>query len=195
MNVHKKARLTAKAREAMVRVVVKNGFSKAEADRGFHTTKKTVAKWVRRFRAEGLAGLQDHSSRPHSLPNQTPPATCDTIEALRCERLTQTRLPALLVSACSRPWNQKKPRQRYERKTAGEIIHIDIKKLGRFNKKGHCITGDRTRQSNQRINGTAPGWEYVHVAIDDHSRVSFSKIYADEKKGSAVAHLKAALNE
>ena len=84
-----------------------------------------------------------------------------------------------------------KPRPRYERETPGEIIHIDIKKLGRFNRVGHRITGDRTRQSNQRMNGTAPGWEYVHVAIDDHSRVGFADIYPDEKKHSAVAFLRA----
>jgi transposase InsO family protein len=85
------------------------------------------------------------------------------------------------------------PRPRYERATPGEIIHIDIKKLGRFNAVGHRITGDRRRQSNQRNNGTAPGWEYVHVAIDDHSRMAFSQIKASEKKEPAVEHLKAAV--
>ena len=87
----------------------------------------------------------------------------------------------------------KEPDRRYERKRCGEMIHLDIKKLGRFNRTGHRITGDRTRQSNQRSNGTAPGWEYVHVAIDDHSRLSFSQIHVDEKAVSAVAHLRAAV--
>ena len=85
------------------------------------------------------------------------------------------------------------PRPRYERKTPGEIIHIDIKKLGRFNAIGHRITGNRSGQSNQRGNGTAPGWEFVHVAIDDHSRVAFSQILPDEKQASAVDFLEAAV--
>ncbi len=96
----------------------------------------------------------------------------------------------LSLIACLEP---KPPRPRYERETPGEIIHIDIKKLGCFNKVGHCITGDRTKQSNQRQNGTAPGWEYVHIAIDDHSRVAFSDIFPNEKKESAIAHLGAAV--
>ena len=78
-------------------------------------------------------------------------------------------------------------------KRPGEIIHMDIKKLGRFNRVGHRITGDRRRQSNQRHNGTAPGWEYVHVAIDDHSRIGFADIFPNEKKESAVAFLEAAV--
>ena len=207
MNVHKNARLTPKGREAVVRMMLEKGLSKAEAARLFQTTPKTVAKWLNRFRANGVAGLTDRSSRPHSLPNQTPLATRNAVEALRRERYTQEQIAielGLSRSTVSRilktrglsllsALEPQAPRPRYERKTPGEIIHIDIKKLGRFNKKGHRITGDRTRQSNQRYNGTAPGWEYVHVAIDDHSRVSFSEIYADEKKGSAVAHLKAAV--
>ena len=205
MDVHKNARLTPKGREAMVRAVVDNGLSYTQASRHFHTTPKTVAKWVRRFRAEGLAGLQDRSSRPHSMPSRTEPAKCEAIEALRRDRCTQDaiaravgcsrstvsrilkRLGLSLLSALE----PKAARPRYERATPGEIIHIDIKKLGRFNKIGHRITGDRTRQSNQRTNGTAPGWEYVHVAVDDHSRIAFSEIKDTEKKGCAVAFLKA----
>jgi len=207
MDVHNNARLTPKGREAMVRSVVQDSLSKAEAARLFHTTPKTVAKWVNRFRADGVAGLQDRSSRPHSSPNQTPPATCDAIEALRRERCTQDAIAnavGVSRSTVSRTLKQrglssllalepKEPRPRYERATPGEIIHIDIKKLGRFNKKGHRITGDRTRQANQRANGTAPGWEYVHVAVDDNSRVSFSEIKESEKKEAAVAHLIAAV--
>ena len=139
------------------------------------------------------------------MPSQTPPATCDTIEALRRERCTQDAIASavgLSRSTVSRILKRrglsllsalepKAARPRYERKTPGEIIHIDIKKLGRFNRKGHRITGDRTRQSNQRYNGNGPGWEYVHVAVDDHSRIAFSEIKDSEKKGCAVAFLKA----
>lgn len=205
MNTHKNAHLTAKGREAMVRAVVDDDMSAAAVARQFRTTPKTVAKWVKRFREHGVDGLHDRSSRPHSSPSQTPVATCDHVETLRRDRYTQDQIAAatglsratvsrilkragLSLLACLEP---KPERPRYERATPGEIIHIDIKKLGRFNRPGHRVTGDRTRQSNQRANGTAPGWEYVHVAIDDHSRVAYSDIFPDELKESAVAHLKA----
>lgn len=207
MNVHKNARLTPKGREVMVRTVLEEGFTKAQAARRFNTTAKTVAKWLRRFREEGVAGLADRSSRPHSLPSQTSLFTCEAVEVLRRERCTQDHIArqlGLSQATVSRILKQrglsllsalepKEPRKRYERETPGEIIHIDIKKLGRFNRVGHRITGDRTRQSNQRNDGTAPGWEYVHVAIDDHSRVGFADILPDEKKESAVAFLEAAV--
>ena len=88
MDTHKNAPLTPKGREAMVRSVVEEGLSHAAAARKFNVTPKTVAKWVKRFRAEGVGGLRDHSSRPHSLPGQTPAATCATVEALRRQRFT-----------------------------------------------------------------------------------------------------------
>lgn len=205
--MHKNARLTPKGRETMVRLVVDEGMTPAVVARQFRTTTKTVAKWVKRFRELGVDGLHDRSSRPHSSPSQTPLATRDHVERLRRDRYTQDQIASvtelsratvsrilkragLSLLACLEP---KPERPRYERATPGEIIHIDIKKLGRFNRPGHRITGDRARQSNQRANGTAPGWEYVHVAIDDHSRVAYSDIFPDELKESAVAHLKAAV--
>ncbi len=207
MDVHKNARLAPKGREDMVRAVVNHGLTQAEAARRFNTTGKTVAKWVRRFRAEGAAGLADRSSRPFSSPSQTPLATCDAVEALRRERRTQEHIAreiGLSKATVSRilarrglsllsSLEPKPPRPRYEREAPGEIIHIDIKKLGRFNRVGHRITGDRTRQSNQRNDGSAPGWEYAHVAVDDHSRVARIDIFPDEKKHSAVAFLRQTL--
>jgi transposase len=88
MDIHKNASLTPKGREAMVRCVIDGGLSKAAAARQFSTTAKTVAKWVERFRAEGVDGLRDRSSRPLSLPSQTAPATCARVEALRRQRYT-----------------------------------------------------------------------------------------------------------
>jgi transposase InsO family protein len=207
MDSHKNARLTPRGREAMVRAVVDQGLTKAAAARQFNTTPKIVAKWVERFREEGVDGLRDRSSRPHSSPSQTPPATCDAAAALRRERRTQAHIAAELaisVSTVSRILKRRglsrlsalepaEPRPRYERASPGEIIHIDIKKLGRFNAIGHRITGDRTAQSNQRSNGTAPGWEYVHVAVDDHSRIAFCQIKPSQKKEPAVEHLEAAV--
>jgi transposase InsO family protein len=187
----------------MVRSVVEGGLSQADAAYQFNTTSKTVAKWVKRFRAEGVNGLRDRSSRPHSLPSQTAPATCTVIEALRRQRHTGKQIAAETgVSPATvsrilrrlglnriRDLEPAEPVRRYERAMPGEMIHIDIKKLGRFDRIGHRITGDRTGQSNSR----GVGWEFVHVCIDDHSRVAFSEIKPDEKADSAVPFLKAAV--
>ncbi len=203
MNSHKNAPLTPKGREAMVRSVTEGGLSRAAAARQFNTAAKTVAKWVERFHAVGVEGLRDRSSRPLSLPSQTPPATCTAVEALRRRRYTGKQIAAEVgVSAATvsrilqrlglnriRDLEPAEPVRRYERAVPGEMIHIDIKKLGRFDKIGHRITGDRTGQSNSR----GVGWEFVHVCIDDHSRVAFSQIKPDEKADSAVPFLKAAV--
>jgi transposase-like protein len=133
---------------------------------------RTVRKWVRRYDAEGLACLQDRSSRPHHLHRPTPQATIDRIEALRSQRqsLGFNRWSAL---------ERGEPPRRYQREHPGELIHIDIKKLGKFNRIGHRITDDRTGQSYSR----GVGWEFVHVCIDDASRVGFSRIMKTERKG------------
>jgi transposase InsO family protein len=203
MDTHKNARLTPKGREEMVRAVVDGGMSRAAAARRFNTSPKTVAKWVNRFRAEGVDGLRDRSSRPLSSPDQTPPATCAAVETLRRQRYTGKQIAAELgisqatVSRILRRLGLNKlsalepgePVRRYQRERPGEMIHIDIKKLGRFNKTGHRITGDRKGQSNSR----GVGWEYVHVCIDDASRIAFAKVMPSEKKGSAIAFLNAAI--
>jgi len=207
MNSHKNASLTPKGRESMVRAVIDGGLSKAAAAELYRTTPKTVAKWVGRFRAEGVDGLRDRSSRPLSLPSQTAPATCAVVEALRRQRHTGKQIAAEVgVSAATvsrilrrlglnriRDLEPAEPVRRYERAVPGEMIHIDIKKLGRFEQIGHRITGDRTRQSSRRGRGWGAGWEYVHICIDDHSRIAFSEIKPDEKTDSAVPFLEAAV--
>lgn len=203
MDMHENARLTPKGREEMVRAVVDYGLSKAAAARQFNTTPKTVGKWVERFRAEGIEGLRDRSSRPLSSPGQTPAATCAAVESLRRQRRTGKQIAAELgiapatVSRILRRLDLNRlsslepaePVRRYERETPGEMIHIDIKKLGRFNKIGHRITGDRRGQSNNR----GVGWEYVHVAVDDHSRVAFAKVMPSQKRRSAITFLQTAI--
>ena len=200
MNTHKNARLTPKGREDMVRAVVDCRLSKAAAARRFNTTAKTVAKWVARYKAEGVVGLRDQSSRPLSSPSQIPLSTADAIERLRRERRIQEDIAAELAiskaSVCrilkrrglSRLCSLEplQPRPRYEREKPGEIIHLDIKKLGCFNSMGHRITGGRSRRRGA-------GWEYAHVAIDDNSRIGFIEIFPDQKKESAVAFLVAAV--
>jgi transposase InsO family protein len=191
----------------MVRSVVEEGLSVAAAAHRFNITAKTTAKWVKRFRAEGVDGLRDRSSRPHSLPSQTPAATCAVVEALRRQRYTGKQIaielgisPATVSRILRRlglnrlsALEPAEPVHRYEREHPGELIHIDIKKLGKFNRIGHRITGDRHGSSNLRSRGQGPGWEFVHVCIDDASRIAFSQVMKDEKKRSAIAFLKAAL--
>jgi len=185
MDTHKNASLTPRGREAMARSVVEGGLSKAPAAHQFNTTPKTVAKWVGRFQAEGVAGLQDRSSRPHSSPSQTTPAQCAAIEGLRRQRHTGEQIAAEVgVSAAT--VSRVLKRLGLNRLSApGEIVHIDIKKLGKFNRIGHRITGDRTGQSKTR----GIGWEYVHLAIDDHSRLAYSEILPDETRGSCLRFL------
>jgi transposase InsO family protein len=199
MDTHKNASLTAKGRETMVRSVIEGGLSKAAAARQFNTTPKTVAKWIGRFEAGGVEGLGDRSSRPLSSPSQTPWAVCAAVEALRRQRHTGEQIAAEVgVSAATvsrilrrlglnrlSALEPAEPVRRYERAAPGEIIHIDIKKLGKFNRIGHRITSDRTGHSNTR----GVGWEYLHLAIDDHSRLAYSEILPDEKRGSCLRFL------
>jgi transposase InsO family protein len=202
MNVHKNARLTPHGRERIVRLVEGGQTSKAVGETA-GVCPRTVRKWIDRYRREGLAGLNDRSSRPYRLRNPTPQAVVEQVEVLRRQRRTGKQIAAELgisPATVSRILKRRglnridalepaAPVRRYERKKPGEMIHIDIKKLGRFNRVGHRITGDRTGQSNSR----GVGWEFVHVAVDDHSRIAFAKVMPSEKKRCAIAFLKAAL--
>jgi transposase InsO family protein len=204
MDTHKNAPLTPKGRDMMVRAVVDCGLSKAAAARQFNTTAKTVAKWVERFRAEGVDGLRDRSSRPHSSPSQTAPAECAVIETLRRRRYTGKQIAAEVgvspatVSRILRRLGLNRlsalepaePVRRYERECPGELIHLDIKKLGRIGSVGHRITGRYPGVVN-RHHGI--GWEFVHVCIDDASRIAFVQVLPDQRKESAVAFLEAAV--
>ena len=203
MDIHKNARLTPHSRAELVRRVLDEAQTPKAVATAFGVCCKTVRKWVDRFQSEGPQGLQDRSSRPHKLPRVTPEAIVRRIEALRRERRTGQQIaaevgvsPATVSRVLRRlglstlkALEPAAPVQRYERGKPGELLHIDIKKLGRFDRPGHRVTGDRTGQSNSR----GIGWEYVHVCIDDHSRLAFSQILPDEKKDSAVAFLKAAV--
>jgi transposase InsO family protein len=202
MNIHKNARLTPLGRERLVRQI-ESGQTPEAAARAAGVCPRTARKWLERFRAEGVAGLQDHSSRPHRLNRPTPEAIVTQVEILRRQRWTGQQIaaetgvsPATVSRILKRlglnrlaALEPAEPVRRYERENPGELIHIDIKKLGRFEQVGHRITGDRTGQSNNR----GVGWEFVHVCIDDASRVAFSQVLPDERKESAVAFLKAAV--
>jgi transposase InsO family protein len=202
MDIHKNARLTPLGRERLVKMVL-GGQTPQAASEAVGVCLRTVRKWVERYEREGLAGLQDRSSRPQRLHRPTPQPVIDRIESLRRQRLTgqaiaaEAGVSAATVSRVLKRLGLNKlsalepaePPRRYERERPGEMIHIDIKKLGKFDQIGHRITGDRKGQSNSR----GVGWEFVHVCIDDASRIAFSQIKPDERKRSAVAFLKAAV--
>ena len=202
MDIHKNARLTPLGRERLVEMVL-GGQTPQAVSEAVGVCPRTVRKWVERYREDGLPGLRDRSSRPKRLHQPTPQAVIEQIEALRRQRLTGKAIatatgvsPATVSRVLKRlglnrlsALEPAQPVRRYEREHPGELIHIDIKKLGKFNRIGHRITGDRSGQSNSR----GVGWEFVHVCIDDASRIAFSQIKPDERKRSAVAFLKAAV--
>jgi len=199
MNIHKNARLTPRGRERIVKEVL-SGWTPEAAARAAGVCPRTVRKWVARFKAEGIEGLRDRSSRPHRLHRPTPIAIVERVEALRRQRWTGKQIaldvgvsPATVSRILKRlglnrlaALEPAEPVRRYQRDHPGELIHIDIKKLGRFERVGHRITGDRRQGQTRGV-----GWEFVHVCIDDASRVAFSLILPDERKQSAVVFLKA----
>jgi transposase InsO family protein len=181
--------------------VVEGRLGLCEAAAEHKLSRQSAARWVRRYREQGMAGLADRSSRPRRLRQPTSPELVSRVEALRRERWTglriaqQTGLSRATVSRIlrrlklsrMRDLEPKPPVQRYEHAAAGDLLHLDIKKLGRIVRPSHRVTGDR------RDSFDGAGWEYVHVAIDDHSRIAFSAIYPDEKANSTVAFLQATL--
>jgi transposase InsO family protein len=202
MNIHNNARLTPIGRERLAQLVLSGQTPKAVSEAA-GVCPRTVRKWVERYRREGLAGLRDRSSRPHHLYQPTRPEIVEEVERLRRQRYTGKQIAAkagvspATVSRILRRLGLNKmsalepaePVCRYEHQHPGELIHIDIKKLGKINGVGHRITGDRRGQSN----GRGTGWEFTHVCIDDNSRIAFARVMADEKKKSAVAFLRAAV--
>jgi len=202
MNYHSNARLTLRSRERLARAVTQEGWTLKKAAAFFSVSEPTASKWVGRYRKEGIEGLQDRSSRPHHSPRRTPSAQEAVVLSMR-----RLRMPGFQIarqSGLSRPTVSRILQRhglnklsaldpapavvRYERKNPGELLHIDIKKLGRIQRPSHRVTGDRRDQSR------GAGWEYVHVAIDDASRIAYAEILPDEKYGSVEIFLKKALS-
>jgi len=162
---------------------------------------RTGFKWWRRFRSEGLAGLQDRSSRPEAITNRTSPEREQLILRLRgCglvarEIAAKLRMPRSTVSAILRrhglsrlsDLRSPEPVRRYEHKAPGDLLHLDVKKLGRIRGVGHRITGERRRRAR------GVGWEFVHVAIDDYSRLAYVEVLANEEATTTAAFLRRAL--
>lgn len=202
MNTHKNARLTFLRRLEMVEDITKRGLSASEAGLAHGVSAVTARKWLGRYLAGGAAALMDKSSRPALSPKAIDPSVAMTIIELRRKLFLQARIAAYTgVSKASvsrvlkragmsklTDLSPKEDVQRYEHDAPGELLHIDIKKLGRFDKVGHRITGDRTQRARDI------GWDYVFVAVDDHSRVAFTQIYPDETKQSAESFLRATVS-
>lgn len=202
MNSHKHARLTAKGRALLVSRVLDEGWTVAKASLAAGVSKRTSYKWLARFKAEGEAGLLDRSSRPRRCPRGLSSQEQGSLEALRRQRwplwriamqagrgvATVSRFMKRLGLSRLKSLEPPAPVVRYERAAVGELLHIDTKKLGRIDGVGHRITGDRTKTHNRGI-----GWDVVHLAIDDHSRVSFAQVLPDEKAVSCVQFLREAV--
>ena len=160
---------------------------------------RTVRTWVARYQTEGPDGLIDRNARPHRQPRATPLPIVARIIAMRLQRQTGIQMartvgvsPATVSRVLRRVGLHRldalepaPPPCRYEREHPGELLHLDVKKLARFNQPGHRVTGNR-RQCTP-----GAGWDYVHVGIDDHSRIGFAQIYPDETGDSVTAFLEA----
>lgn len=189
MNRSKNAALTPIGRAVLISRVRQEGWTVAAAADAAGVSRRTAYKWLARFDQEGLAGLQDRSSRPHRSPKACLPAEIRQFEQHRRERMplwriaqqcgrslaTVARHMRRLGLARLASLQPPQPVRRYERAAPGELLHIDTKRLGRIRGVGHRITGQRQHR-NRGI-----GWDAVHLAIDDYSRVSFARILSDEK--------------
>jgi transposase InsO family protein len=214
MKLHGNAALSLKGRRQLVVRVVGRGWSLSEAAAAAEVSENTARKWVRRFRGEGEAGLLDRSSAPRSVANATPEDRVQVIVALRRLRFTGPEIAELLEMASSTvsavlkriglgklsQLGPPEPVRRYEKQRAGELLHIDIKKLGRISVKGagHRVTGPTNRQSqHHRREGRSKrgltGWEYVHVCVDDATRLAFAEVLANERALTASAFLRRCL--
>jgi transposase InsO family protein len=213
MQVHARARLTPKGRLFVVRRVLADGWSPVAAAEAAGVAERTVYRWLARYRAEGEPGLRDRSSAPKLIPHRTPADRVKAILALRRLRMTAAEISELLemplstVSAVllrvglgrlSR-LEPPEPPNRYERSRPGELIHVDVKKLGRIGPKGpgHRVTGRRhrnpTRRDRDGRDRRTVGWEFVHVAVDDATRLAHAEVLADERGETAAGFLRRAV--
>jgi transposase InsO family protein len=209
MKLHANAALSLRQRERMVSRVIEHGWSLAKAAEAAEVSERTCSKWVARYRAEGELGLFDRSSAPHCVANRTGEHAIQAIAALRRLRFTGPEIAEVLdrpLSTVSGILTRigmgrlgrlgLKPAERYERERPGELIHIDVKKLGRIEGgAGKRVTGvkrnpNRTRWDHQvGFSRKLTGWEYVHIAIDDATRLAYAEVLNDEKASSAIGFL------
>jgi transposase InsO family protein len=193
----------------MVKRVLEEGIALTEAAEAAGVSAKTAGKWVRRYRSHGEAGLLDRSSAPKHVHNATPPERVEAIAALRRVRLTGPEIAETLEMATSTVsavlkriglgklsrLEPSEPIRRYEKRRPGELIHVDVKKLGKISAKGagHRVTGKRNTEIKRRKGGALrTGWERVHVCVDDATRLAYVEVLPDEKATTAIGFLKRA---
>jgi transposase InsO family protein len=213
MRCHANARLSPIGRQLLVDRIERESWTVLAAAESLGISERTARKWLARWRSQGAAGLLDRSSAPKTIANQTAPETVELLAALRRLRFTAPELADLLDMPCSTISGVLKrigmgklgrlglqPATRYERARPGELIHIDVKKLGRITGgAGKRITGGsgrnprRLRTDAAGVRRNSRGWEAVHIAIDDATRLAYAEVLADEKATTSIAFLQRAI--
>jgi transposase InsO family protein len=213
MKLHANARLSVKGRELLIDRIERGSWTVREAARAAGLSERTARKWLARYRAEGPVGLVDRSSAPHVVANRTDELRVEAIAALRRVRMTGAEIaeclamPLSTVSGILTAIGMGKlgrlglePVERYERGRAGELIHIDVKKLGRIHGgAGKRVTGHKRNPSTTSFDHKAGfsrrtiGWEFVHIAIDDATRLAYAEVLCDEKALTAIGFLRRAI--
>lgn len=212
MRIHANARTCPNSRKLLVQRIEEENWSLMAAAEAAGISERSARKWLGRWRSEGEAGLLDRSSAPKRVPSRLPADRLETIEALRRLRMTAAEIAEVLgmaLSTVSR-WLARiglgkrsrleppEPPNRYERKRAGELIHVDVKKLGRIGRRGagHRVLGAGRRQSQEKVGPKrlgATGWEFVHVCVDDATRLAYVEVLPDEKGATAAGFLRRAV--
>jgi transposase InsO family protein len=186
----------------LVKRVIEEGWTVTRAAEAQGLSERSAYRWLARYRSEGLAGLVDRSSRPHRIPKKTSQRQLKRIVSLRLRRLSGAEISGWTGSPRStvarwlnrvglgrlRQLAPPEPIRRYQKEHPGELLHLDIKKLGKIRGIGHRITGDKTKRAR------GIGWEYVHVCIDDASRLSYVEVLEDEKGTTASTFLRRAID-
>jgi transposase InsO family protein len=211
MKLHANARTCPKSRRLLVNRIEEQGWSLTKAAEAAGVSDRTARKWLARWRCQGDRALEDRSSAPKRIPHKTPTATIAAVEALRRLRMTAAEISELLGMALSTVslWLKRlglgkrsrleppEPPNRYERKRPGELLHVDVKRLGRFEHAGHRVTGSRRgrlKQTTALGSGRGVvGWEFCHVCVDDATRLAYVEVLPDERGESAAGFLRRAV--
>ena len=201
MDLHQNARLTFRSREALAHKILIERLTLNAAAAAFNVSRKTAAKWLRRYRASGLAGLRDRSSRPRLSPRRTSAELVTQVLALRRQlhpayqiaratHLSSATVSRILQRAHLNRWRHLHPAPpvvRYEHPAPGDLLHLDIKGMTRYQQVS--LRGDGRRRGRPQF----AGWQALHVAIDDHSRLAFSRMLPNQQAQTAIAFLRAAV--
>ena len=203
MRLHRNARTCPASRRLLVDRILVEKWPVAVAAAAAGISERSASKWLRRFREEGAAGLEDRSSAPRRVAGKTPPDRVDAIAVLRRVRLTGAEISWMLgvplstvhailkrlgLGRLSR-LEPTEPPNRYERRWPGELVHIDIKKLARIDGVGHAVTGTR-RGQKKRTGARRVGYEYVHVCVDDATRLAYVEVLPNEQATTAIGFLR-----